>query len=51
MIFWRITPAHQINFSWYHIEQQGATALAQQVNIGPIQIPVNVGLNSELDQM
>lgn len=46
--FWRITPKHRIDFSWYNIEMEGLAALGRSVNIGPLQIPIGVEIDTEM---
>ena len=46
--FWRITPKHRIDFSWYDIDQSGSSSVSDTINILGFSIPVGAGLQSEI---
>lgn len=47
--FWRVTPKHKIDFSWYEINQNGSASLTNTINILGFSIPVGASLQSEID--
>ncbi|BCG62560.1 MAG: hypothetical protein methR_P0203 [Methyloprofundus sp.] len=48
-IFWRITPKHRLDFTWFGLFQDGQTLTTEELTIGDNIIPAGTGITSKFN--